>query len=660
MIKLNLNTKDFRFYPNLTAGLLSAALLGGLLLGGCSEHEDMNITGAKALSITASLEQAQTRNADDPTTLLSSGSLGVFLSDGNNYDARKNVKYTYAEGSWDSHAPIYLGADAATLCAYYPYDGNVTDAASVSLSSGVYAAENDLCYATNQSDLDMASPTWTMLLKHAYSQVTVRITRDASYVGACSIGNVVLTGAGLNASASLNIGTGVYSNATGGASLSAAAGVNALSGSNSASVSFLMVPTSELSGELTAGVLVDGHTMLVDIDAASTGLSALNAGVNYTLNLEIRGTGLVLSGISLNNWHSVDAGSYGTDYIAPEANCYIVAPGGSVNIPVSRANASDLGTQLADVSKGWSSEVIWRDNSSLEMSSDDALQTYGAFTVKATDASATGNALVAIKDGEGKILWSWHIWVTDYNPNTENQSFAGTDGVTYTFMDRNLGAVNDTPGNAGALGLMYQWGRKDPFAGGNEFNTSALKTLYSGRTGTDVYNKTPSAPFANTEAAPTDADNNLENSVRHPGLFYFNSSSPNDWYLGNSTTQNDDLWKSTKTVYDPCPTGWKIAPGEAFSSFSTTTFVRKGTTSDDWKDYPGRFLDNETTGSWFPASGDRDSDVGGLYDVGMKGYYWSSTIDNIRSGVLFFYNGDTSPAGNSYRAYGFALRCVQD
>ena len=32
-------------------------------------------------------------------------------------------------------------------------------------------------------------------------------------------------------------------------------------------------------------------------------------------------------------------------------------------------------------------------------------------------------------------------------------------------MDRNLGATSATPGNVGSLGLLYQWGRKDPFLG---------------------------------------------------------------------------------------------------------------------------------------------------------------------------------------------------
>ena len=32
-------------------------------------------------------------------------------------------------------------------------------------------------------------------------------------------------------------------------------------------------------------------------------------------------------------------------------------------------------------------------------------------------------------------------------------------------MDRNMGAISASPGNIGALGLLYQWGRKDPFLG---------------------------------------------------------------------------------------------------------------------------------------------------------------------------------------------------
>ena len=59
-------------------------------------------------------------------------------------------------------------------------------------------------------------------------------------------------------------------------------------------------------------------------------------------------------------------------------------------------------------------------------------------------------------DAEGAtILWSYHIWVTD----VADQPFGvNSKGNSYTVMDRNLGAVSATPGDAGAIGLLYQWG----------------------------------------------------------------------------------------------------------------------------------------------------------------------------------------------------------
>ena len=39
-------------------------------------------------------------------------------------------------------------------------------------------------------------------------------------------------------------------------------------------------------------------------------------------------------------------------------------------------------------------------------------------------------------------------------------------------MDRNLGAISTTSGGAGSLGLLYQWGGKDPFLGSSSVNES--------------------------------------------------------------------------------------------------------------------------------------------------------------------------------------------
>ena len=46
-------------------------------------------------------------------------------------------------------------------------------------------------------------------------------------------------------------------------------------------------------------------------------------------------------------------------------------------------------------------------------------------------------------------------------------------------MDRNLGAISATRGDVGAIGLYYQWGRKDPFLG----SSSISQTLRAASTG---------------------------------------------------------------------------------------------------------------------------------------------------------------------------------
>lgn len=85
-------------------------------------------------------------------------------------------------------------------------------------------------------------------------------------------------------------------------------------------------------------------------------------------------------------------------------------------------------------------------------------------------AKRKGNAVIAFKV-DYTIYWSWHIWVTDNTENgvTYSQDFE-TDLNNKTFqvayMDRNLGATSaDFIGNEWEKsgGLLYEWGRKDPF-----------------------------------------------------------------------------------------------------------------------------------------------------------------------------------------------------
>lgn len=94
-----------------------------------------------------------------------------------------------------------------------------------------------------------------------------------------------------------------------------------------------------------------------------------------------------------------------------------------------------------------------------------------------------GNGLIAAYDAAGNILWSWHVWVTDYSPSPHGNVTvlepATKRKQKYTYrsdidqppmMDRNLGALagyvavptgNDSElEKSKANGLHYQWGGK--------------------------------------------------------------------------------------------------------------------------------------------------------------------------------------------------------
>jgi hypothetical protein len=338
-------------------------------------------------------------------------------------------------------------------------------------------------------------------------------------------------------------------------------------------------------------------------------------------------------------------------------NCYIVAPGTELKFPVKRAYTHD-GTKFTTTlhtgdtyTSTFTAAVVWSDakviNGTPSVSGSGNSTTV---TVK-TNASDTGNAVVKIcRSDNGETAWSYHIWVTDYDPaqntytntmNTNNKSNL-VDGH-FVFMDRNLGATKASLGSGLGTGLFYQWGRKDPFPA-----TLALGATQPG-----------SGSFT---AVKTNATvGTVTNTIKNPSVFYWGvSDSYTDWLYAK---HDDTLWGhdangGIKTIYDPCPSGWRVPVNSGMSEATSpwNGFTSSNGTWNDGYDWG--------TNAVYPAAGIRSHSSGSLFNVGTNGLYWSaSRYNNVYNASFLYLNSGTVSVNNNggaYRANGFPVRCSQE
>ena len=351
--------------------------------------------------------------------------------------------------------------------------------------------------------------------------------------------------------------------------------------------------------------------------------------------------------------------------VSSPSNCYVVPPNRAVIFPVSRAN-QDGTTRITNVNSGWTTELLWTDKPNPLTSSGTVKSVTAQFTdgtIKVETGSAEGNAVVVAKVN-GVIVWSWHIWVTSYDPNIASNQ-ASNNG--FTFMNRNLGAINNTPQNTGSTGLLYQWGRKDPFPGSSSYSAVLEPTIY-GPNNPAIIKMT--APNTYTDQEPY---NNLENSIRNPLSFYFktfDTGGPNgyDWYSTTSGIHNENLWggNSSKSVYDPSPEGWRVPKSGTGTSSPWYGLNYTGLTFNygyNWSSSVG----------WYPATGYRAYRDGVLMKIGEFGVCWSASVSPVQGNKIYVYlfyfkNGKVvtdytyinKELEDYYRASGFSIRCVKE
>ena len=318
------------------------------------------------------------------------------------------------------------------------------------------------------------------------------------------------------------------------------------------------------------------------------------------------------------------------------ANCYIVSKSGVYSFKAVKGNSHQSIGNVAGV------EVLWETfGTSVTPMVGELVQSVqydsGYVYFKIADVYREGNALIAAKDASGKILWSWHIWLTDQPGKCVYANNAGT------MMDRNLGATSATPGEVGALGLLYQWGRKDPFLGSSSISNS----VESQSTGKFDFTKSKKATGTITYA------------TEHPTTFITYNTNNYDWYYSGRSSTDNTRWQSTKTIYDPCPAGWRVPDGGSNGVWNKAGFKDQSYDSSDEGLLFGSGISSPAT--WYPAAGCRYRNVVALYYVGYDGLYWSVTPNGSNAYSLYFSRyGSVYPASDSTRALGQSVRCLQE
>lgn len=240
-----------------------------------------------------------------------------------------------------------------------------------------------------------------------------------------------------------------------------------------------------------------------------------------------------------------------------------------------------------------------------------------------------GNTLIAAYDENAEIIWTWHIWVVEeLNEYTVN-------GVKV--LDRNLGATWAPKNSYGEVwssddskllttyGLYYQWGRKDPTAG----PMSAYYDISDMRT--NKYYTMDGPRNENAEVYMVGEAPTIENSVQNPIVILSPSDiSPvysNDWLW----LKNDDLWGGVshkKTIYDPCPYGYKVPEGELKAMFEGGNWEMGGQNS-----WYGASYSKDDVYVFFPYAGWKGDDVGRVsrthawMKVGLAGDYQDATFN---------------------------------
>lgn len=346
---------------------------------------------------------------------------------------------------------------------------------------------------------------------------------------------------------------------------------------------------------------------------------------------------------------------------AGTSNCYIVDKIGYYKF---KANVRGTGivpescmAELAASIAPAKASVLWSTyNTATAPASNDAIITgvavegdYIVFNTTDLVNLVSGNVIIAAYDASNAIIWTWHIWLTE-TPSTSEIGGAN-------WMDRNLGAINATRGDAGSIGLLYQWGRKDPMRSASTFTDGDFIATYPAPAGTEI------------EVAVSETTGTLMASIQNPRAFintFPGGAGPKDWIY---TADHLDRWNDTqKTALDPCPQGYRVPTSAQMQAFGAAGGLPTGSTKYSANaDAKAAFKQADhvfETAAWsLPIAGYiayNDGTV--LADVNACAKYETSS-KSPKAASSYYLNANTSACNFTNEAtsgHAGALRCVKE
>ncbi len=386
--------------------------------------------------------------------------------------------------------------------------------------------------------------------------------------------------------------------------------------------------------------------------------------------------------------------------LSGKSNCFIINPlpveyQTIYHLPLTRImefwNNNNMPKDISQ-NTAWIAEVIWQDQNrpivEFVNAESDILNIESVLKFK-VKPGAVGNVLIGVREkGSNDYLWSWHLWITDYNPNeytrpwTENKYTYKVNGgeihryagefwtknyMNKYIMDRNLGALsaNIDDGLAKTSGFMYQYGRKDPFP--------ATDTDYYDINGNVIENTSGyiGGPFALLQGPVQ-----IYESVVAPNKFVTVSSG--DWVADNPYKKDNYLWNApaiNKSIFDPCPDGWRLPMHGVYDILYIAETEKANAYADIIeKDKEGLVFSIDTqvpseakeyNTAYFPATSVRNPQNGVLGQVGLTGAF--HTLDTRDGKSNYFYpfyyvrkSKTVNPSWGSSKSKAVTVRCIRE